>query len=56
MPEPTDFQQRIALTWAAAWLAKYDAAHPNASGQDREKEFTEALEGGLSIAFQVTRS
>lgn len=50
MQYPSDFEQRIALAWAAAWLAKYDAAHPQASGEERKKEFLEALEGGFVVA------
>lgn len=51
---PTDYEQRIAVAWAAAWLAKFDAANPNASVLERKKEFLEALEGGISIAHELT--
>lgn len=55
MQFPNDFQQRIALAWAASCLAKFDAENPNASEDDRMKAFTEAIEGGLFIALQITK-
>lgn len=51
---PTGYEQRIAVAWAAAWLVKFDAAHPNASALERKKEFLEALEGGIAIALERT--
>lgn len=54
IPDPTDFQQRIALAWASACLALLDSKKPDASAEERVKTFTDAIEGGLSIAAKVT--
>ena len=53
--DPTDFQQRIALAWASACLARLDAQKPDASPDERLKTFKDAVEGGLFIAFDVTK-
>lgn len=55
MPEYTQFEKQIALTWAHAFLVKFDAANPDASGNERAKEFLDALDGGLSLALKFSR-
>lgn len=55
MADYTQFQEQIALTWAQSCLAKFDAANPYASGNERAKEFLEALEGGLGLALEFTK-
>lgn len=51
---PNDFQQRIAIAWASACLARLDARNPDASVEERSQVFKDALEGGLSLALELT--
>ncbi len=51
---PDDFQQRIAIAWASACLARLDARNPDASVEERSQVFKDALEGGLSLALELT--
>ena len=55
MPEYTQFEKQIALTWAHAFLVKFDAANPDASGNERAKAFSDAFDGGLSLALEINR-
>ena len=46
----TDFEKNFALAWAQAHLTEYLRTHPNASFDQKYKEFSECIEGGLSTA------
>ncbi len=52
----TPFEQNFALAWAQAHLSEYLRAHPHASFEDKYREFSDALEGGLSTAREFTNS
>ncbi len=52
----TPFEQNLALAWAQAHLAAYLSANPNCSFENREKEFLDALEGGLRLALKFRES
>ena len=44
------FEQEYALTWAHAVFCEYLRKNPNADGAERQKAFSNAVEGGLSLA------
>lgn len=48
----TQFEQSLALSWASANLSAWLGSHPNASIDEREKQFFSFVEGGLSIALE----
>lgn len=48
----TQFEQNMALSWASANYSTWLQSHPNASPEDREKQFFDCVEGGLSIALE----
>ena len=50
------FEQEYALTWAHAVFCEYLRKHPNADGAERQKAFSQAVEGGLSLANEFTQS
>lgn len=48
------FEIDLALAWAQAHLADYLRANPNASFEEKYADFSESIEGGLSVARKFT--
>lgn len=53
MKNTTEFTEQFALTWAHAHLVEFLRTHPNANIEEKEKEFLNAFEGGISIALNA---
>ncbi len=54
--EYTPFEQNFALAWAQAHLTEFLRTHPNADWESKYKEFSEAIEGGFSLAREYSDS
>lgn len=52
----SQFEQAYAFTWAHAVFSEYLRKNPNADGDERQKVFSDAVEGGLSLAKEFTQS
>ena len=52
----TSFEQNFALAWAQAHLTEFLRLNPEANWKEKYDEFSEALEGGLSLAREYTDS
>lgn len=44
------FEQEFALTWAHAVFCEYLRKNPNSDGAERQKVFSQAVDGGFSFA------
>lgn len=51
----TAFEQNMALSWASANFSDWLRKHPSASIEEREKQFYDCVEGGLSIALEFRK-
>lgn len=52
MSSLTPFQEKIAIAWAVTCMVKFDVQNPSASPAERSKVFCDAVEGGLSLAYE----
>ena len=52
MSSLTPFQEKIAIAWAVTCMVKFDVQNPSASPAERSKDFCDAVEGGLSLAYE----
>lgn len=50
------FEQNLALAWAQSHFTEYLRSHSNASFEDQQKFFLDALEGGLGLALKFRKS
>lgn len=52
----TPFEQSLAVAWAQSHLTAYIQSNPNATWKEKFQEFSEAFEGGLSIAREISNN
>ena len=51
----TPFEQNVALSWASAVFSAWLAENPHTPVEEREKQFFQCVEGGLSIALEFRK-
>lgn len=47
------YEQMMAFAWAQAHLSDFMRTHPSCTLDEKEKEFLDALEGGLCLALKL---